>query len=64
MVKKVIVKEEIFKKSLKRMPKHIRDFIFIEQKKIETKSKINFSFESTIYKLIESHPKYLEFIAK
>lgn len=63
MVKKTIVKEETFKKTLKNMPRHIRDFVFIEQKTIESKNKIIFSFESTLYKLIESHPKYINHIA-
>jgi len=64
MVKKVIEPEKTFKKDLKAMPKTIRDFILIRQNEIKIKNDIQFSFENTLYKLIESHPDYLLYLSK
>lgn len=64
MVIKQVEPEKTFKKELKKMPKTLRDFIIIRQTEIKLKSSIQFSFENTLYKLIESHPDYLKYLSK
>ena len=53
-------KEKVFKCNLKRMPKKIRDFLLEEQYEVRKANNIQFSMESTIYKLLYTHPKYKE----
>jgi len=64
MVIKQVEPEKTFKKELKKMPKTLRDFIIIRQTEIKLKSSIQFSFENTLYKLIESHPDYLKYLSQ
>lgn len=52
------IKEKVFKCNLKRMPKDIRDFLLEEQLEVKKNKEIQFSMESTIYKLLYTHPKF------
>jgi hypothetical protein len=51
-------KEKLFKLTLKRMPKDVRDFVLDEQMAVKKDRDIQFSMESTIYKLLYTHPKF------
>ena len=50
--------EKLYRCSIKRMPKPIRDFILREQNDIKVANGIQFSMEATIIKLLYTHPKY------
>ena len=52
------IDSKTYRCSIKRMPKDIRDFILLEQSKIKVEKGIQFSMESTIIKLLYTHPKF------
>lgn len=51
--------EKFYRMNLKRMPRKIRNMILDETNEVK-KTGIQFSMESALYKLLQTHPKYKE----